>query len=1055
MTNTQQLQNAPHPLKSHILHASWQPGATFAEDCLCAVWVTEQGETREGIQLPHHIPLANIFKQCGITEPISVDRDIARLSGLQFTQFIHALSQQSVDFTLSREIELFVRVYVFAQELVKHGEFAAIALPSRLSPSAALDALMRMAESGDDSAPLGAAGNGKYTALWVPTWSDLSTVALRRQYLSSAEVWKCSWQADCGWKQRDHARIVLDLWVCKAVDHAVRLALTNVIDALVSEQKTSYRVMYRGEEDVFTNWRRALQFEPREFEADGWLVTRVVKQGLASSGWRKRTLIDASGENLYTISFELVGPSTTLDDWSIQFFIEHRVFHTKRSLEDYFTCEHRSFAIGRDLLVQPDVWILQRLFKAAEAYSPILDALSTSTPWLSLIAPEDVYAFITEALPRLRAAGFTVHTPVLDHAEASNVRIRVHVKKAKMKKQSVLHSPNGVHWFDADQLVEFDWGVAIEDQEMSKAAFIEMVEKRTPYVQLGGSWRLVPLDDILKQVELLTGNRAMGLTNLLDVSRMMLQSDEQVDTENPVAVDIAFDDEAMDIAQVLRVLASAHEPPLVATPSSFQGTLRHYQAIGFAWLVQLRSIGCGACLADDMGLGKTIQVLAYFLHLKETKEIVGVHLLVCPTSLVQNWKREIARFAPSLGVYVHHGVVRNVESDNVHPLDAARDECDLVLTTYATAVRDADLLQARTWDTIVLDEAQNIKNALTKQSEAVSQLRGVQRIALTGTPVENRLEELWAIFHFVNPGYLGNRAWFRRIFAEPITNHPQSKQATRLQHLLRPVLLRRRKTDPSIQLELPEKWEMRSFASLTIEQASVYQSIVNQLFTGIGERGAMSRRGQILAALVRLKQVCDHPCLVTGGSPDAARSGKLKLLIDLLEDVVADGECALIFTQFRDMGDLICDALAEHFGWRPKFLHGGLTANARGNMVEAFQSGADASPVFVLSLKAGGVGLNLTRANHVFHFDRWWNPAVEDQATDRAFRIGQERDVQVHKLVCGGTLEERIDALIESKRQLSAAVIGESSESWVTELDDESLRQLFMLDEKLAVEGDD
>jgi len=1056
MTELQQLTNVPHLLNSPLLHVIWQPGTTWTDNGTYRVWLADPAQqavetTEMGTSAPLHTWLAE--QQIDV---ILVDQDICSLSGESVLSLLRALAAVPGKWILAADAELFVRVFAFAKEIAKRGEYVALALPTRLTPEAALGTIVRMAETGDD-APIGASGNGRYSAMWIPTWRDIQFRALRRLYEAHAQVhWKQGWQTGCGWRQRDHAQILLDLWICKAVDHWVRVGLTDVVDALSSsEQKTNYRVMYRGEEEVFTHWRRALQSDDRGFEADGWLVTRVVRQGLAQSGWRGQTLFDASGAELYVVSFELSGPKSQDDDWALCAFVTHRVFGTRWPLQDYWKQRARVWEVGRDALEHPDEWILTALHEAGKVYAPITAALASRTPWRCRIVAEAVYEFITDALPRLVEAGYVIHTPALDNAEPSNVRIRVHVKRSKLKAQTGGGGGQGIRWFDAEQLVEFDWGVAIDNEEISKAAFTELVEKRTPYVQLGGSWKLVPLDEILKQVDALSGNRPMGSTNLLDVSRLMLQGEDAASATNAVEVDIAFDDEAMDVAQVMRVLATAHEPTVVDTPASFHGTLRHYQAVGFSWLLQLRSIGCGACLADDMGLGKTIQVLAYLLHLKEHGEQQGIHLLICPTSLLQNWKREIARFAPSLNVYIHHGSTRHQLEHDVHPLDAALAYTDLVLTTYATVVRDAEMFQSRGWDAIVVDEAQNIKNAQTKQSEAVRQLTAVQRIALTGTPVENRLDELWAIFQFANPGYLGNRAWFRRVFAEPITNNPHSKQSQRLQRLLRPVLLRRRKTEPSIQIELPEKWEMRAFAALTVEQATVYQSIVNQLFTGIDDRSAMSRRGHILAALVRLKQVCDHPCLVTGGNTQATRSGKLKLLLDLMEDVVAEGEAALVFTQFRDMGELLCDALQAHFGWRPKFLHGGLTATARGNMVEAFQSGSDPCPVFVLSLKAGGVGLNLTRANHVFHYDRWWNPAVEDQATDRAFRIGQQRDVQVHKLVCSGTLEERIDALIEAKRQLSAAVIGESSEAWVTELDDESLRQLFMLDEKLAVEEED
>ncbi|MBX5437433.1 MAG: DEAD/DEAH box helicase [Alicyclobacillaceae bacterium] len=629
-----------------------------------------------------------------------------------------------------------------------------------------------------------------------------------------------------------------------------------------------------------------------------------------------------------------------------------------------------------------------------------------------------------------------------------------------------------------------------------------MVEQRSPLVQIGGSWRLVPLDLIVQQIRMLEDAGSGGAAGLLPFSRalLMAQAEEDVPVEVVVADDAdgaassGADADGSDRPEgafhplgALRVLLGAGEVRLLPPPQGLRGTLRHYQQYGFSWLVHLRNAGFGACLADDMGLGKTIQVIACLLHLKETGRAEGPHLLLCPTSLLPNWRSEVARFAPSLRVYVHHGSSRETHAEAF--AQAVRGY-DVVLTTYATAVRDQELLGGIRWDTVVADEAQNIKNPDTKQSKAVCGLPSRHRIALTGTPVENRLEELWAIFHFTHPGYLGSLPWFRRTFANPVSAQPDSGAARVLQRLLAPVLLRRRKTEASIQIELPEKWETSQYAALTAEQAALYQAVVNRLFHGLSERAgddasatagasaagrlgnggarggssgsgpgggegygaargaaarAMSRRGQILSALVRLKQVCDHPCLLVGGRKDPERSGKLRLLLELLEEVRERGEAALVFTQFRDMGELICDVLEDRWGRRPPFLHGGLGAAQRGALVEAFQAGRDPSPVLVLSLKAGGVGLNLTRANHVFHYDRWWNPAVEDQATDRVFRIGQSRDVQVHKLVCAGTLEERIDQMIAAKRALSNAVVG-ASEQWVTELDDQALRELFALD---------
>ena len=415
-------------------------------------------------------------------------------------------------------------------------------------------------------------------------------------------------------------------------------------------------------------------------------------------------------------------------------------------------------------------------------------------------------------------------------------------------------------------------------------------------------------------------------------------------------------------------------------------------------------------------------------------------LLVCPMSLVGNWQRESARFAPGLKVHVHHGAER---LSGAALQDAVRGS-DLVLTTYALAARDRDELASVEWGRVVLDEAQNVKNAAARQSQAVRAFRTPRRIALTGTPVENRLAELWSILDFLNPGLLGPVAAFRRRFATPIERFHDTERAAELQRLTRPFILRRLKTDRRIIRDLPEKHEMRVFCNLTREQASLYQATVDEMLARIEASEGIERRGLVLATLTRLKQVCNHPAhLLRDGSAMEGRSGKVARLEEILEEVLELGDRALVFTQFAEMGHLLRGHLEARFGSEVPFLHGATSKTARDTLVARFQEG-DGPSILLLSLKAGGTGLNLTAANHVIHFDRWWNPAVEDQATDRAFRIGQRRDVQVRKLVCAGTLEERIDAMIEEKKQLAESVLG-AGEAWLTELSTAQLRQVVAL----------
>jgi SNF2 family DNA or RNA helicase len=491
--------------------------------------------------------------------------------------------------------------------------------------------------------------------------------------------------------------------------------------------------------------------------------------------------------------------------------------------------------------------------------------------------------------------------------------------------------------------------------------------------------------------------------------------------------------------------------PLTA-PADFSGELRRYQERWLAWLSFLGDLGVGAVLADDMGLGKTVQLLALISATASAPAnrsgnagvqggSFGKTLLVCPMSLVGNWQREATRFTPNLRVHVHHGADRLAGGD----FAAAVEDADLVITTYQIATRDRETLSAARWARVVCDEAQAIKNHATAQAKAVRALPAASRVAVTGTPVENQLSELWSIMEFTNPGLLGSASSFRENYAVPVERHGSQEASDRLRRITRPFVLRRLKTDKSIISDLPDKQEIKVWCNLTQEQASLYQATVTDMLARIEEAdGDIQRRGLVLATMARLKQVCNHPAHLLGdGSRLAGRSGKLERLEEICEEIAADGDKALLFTQYAEWGRLLQPYLSSRIGCTVAFLHGGVPKKQRDAMVARFQS-ADEPILFLLSLKAGGTGLNLTSANHVIHVDRWWNPAVEDQATDRAFRIGQRRDVQVRKFVCVGTLEEKIDAMIESKKDLAEQIVG-TGESWLGNLSMAELRSVVAL----------
>jgi SNF2 family DNA or RNA helicase len=448
-----------------------------------------------------------------------------------------------------------------------------------------------------------------------------------------------------------------------------------------------------------------------------------------------------------------------------------------------------------------------------------------------------------------------------------------------------------------------------------------------------------------------------------------------------------------------------------------------------------------------MGLGKTIQTLSLIQRDRRAGAARPV-LLVCPTSVVGNWQKEAARFTPELSVMVHHGVTRSRGDAFVKQAS----EHAMVVSSYSLLHRDFEHLKDVPWAGIVLDEAQNIKNPETKQAAAARSLNADYRIALTGTPVENNVGDLWSMMEFLNPGMLGNRAEFKRNFFMPIQSGRDPDAAVRLKKVTGPFVLRRLKTDKSIIDDLPEKQEMKVFCTLTKEQASLYAAVVKDSMDAIKSAEGMKRKGIVLATITRLKQVCNHPAqLLRDNSPLEARSGKLTRLSEMIEEAMSVGDRVLIFSQFAEMGFMLQRHLQETFGRETLFLHGGVPKKQRDQMVERFQEEKDGPPLFILSLKAGGTGLNLTRANHVFHFDRWWNPAVENQATDRAFRLGQTKNVQVHKFVCAGTFEEKIDQMIEQKKEIAANVVG-TGEGWLTELSTSQLKDLFALQRAAVAE---
>lgn len=678
--------------------------------------------------------------------------------------------------------------------------------------------------------------------------------------------------------------------------------------------------------------------------------------------------------------------------------------------------------------------ILSSLGQAAGICLRIADSLKTAQPSGYELTPEGVHEFLTEKALILEQAGFGVMLPAWWTRTGTKTRLAVKASVASPKLQ-------GGGGMTLDSIVQVNWDIALGGERLTPKELEELARMKTPLVRVRGQWVEVKTSEIQQAIDFWK-RKAPAECTAGDIVKMA------VGASRP-AHDVSFAgvDSSGWIEDLIQQLDGQSQLEDIETPETFSGTLRPYQKRGYSWLAFLRTWGFGACLADDMGLGKTIQTLA-LIQLDRHNGVTNPVLLACPTSVVNNWRKEAERFTPDVTVLIHHGTDR-------HKGAAFKKEAKkhaLVITSYGLMQRDMKLFNDISWAGIVLDEAQNIKNPETKKSRAARSLHADYRIALTGTPVENNVGDLWSIMEFLNPGLLDTQAEFKRRFFIPIQAWRDEQAAERLKRITGPFILRRLKTDKSIITDLPEKMEMKVYCTLTKEQASLYEAILKETEEALVDAEAIGRKGLILATLSKLKQVCNHPAQFLGDNssvPD--RSGKVARLTEMLEEIIEAGDRALLFSQFSEMGGILQRCLQDTFGREVLFLHGAVPKKKRDRMVERFQSEHDAPPIFILSLKAGGTGLNLTNANHVFHFDRWWNPAVENQATDRAFRIGQKRNVQVHKFICAGTLEEKIDEMIERKKEVAEKVVG-TGEGWLTELSNDELKNILTLD-KNAVQG--
>ncbi|HMO19144.1 MAG TPA: SNF2-related protein [Oligoflexia bacterium] len=691
------------------------------------------------------------------------------------------------------------------------------------------------------------------------------------------------------------------------------------------------------------------------------------------------------------------------------------------------------------------------------------------------VSAEEAHQLLTRYQPILKEIGVSIKAPSWWEESASAVGL---VVKLKPRGGVTDEEPN---IFSSSSLVDFSWSLTVGESELSLEEFEALLEEGRSLLYVGNQWVSFNNAKIKKSIEELKIKSPQRSFTLFDALRLGLGGISGLSDLEVVRVDSqGWIRKILDYGSISEVDQKL--------PESFKGVLRPYQSLGVSWLFFLSKIGIGGCLADDMGLGKTIQVLALLAKEKEARNKSTPHqpnLLIVPMSILGNWEAEAKKFVPELDVYIHHGSFRESGANFQKSVIGK----DLIVTTYSIVHRDYKSFRKIPWYRIILDEAQNIKNVDTKQTKAVRSLveelsrsdvfisgspdssvnqksetlkheqvvnqklpSGPLRLALTGTPLENRLQELWSILDFLNPGLLGSLDEFRKRYVNPIEKSRETEAANQLGRLIKPFVLRRTKQDPEIAAELPEKIEMESLVPLTPEQASLYAATLEQMMPKVREAEGIHRKGLVLSVITKLKQICVHPSLVLKDDrPLTGRSGKLQLLEELLETILDQGDRTLVFTQFAQWGHLLAPYLASRFDTTVPFFHGGLNRASREDIVRDFQS-EQGPRLLVLSLKAGGFGLNLTRANQVIHIDQWWNPAIQNQATDRAYRIGQRSNVQVRTLISRGTLEEKINMLHKEKLELAQTIVG-TTRNVITELSADALEDLLQLQTTLITDS--
>ena len=665
--------------------------------------------------------------------------------------------------------------------------------------------------------------------------------------------------------------------------------------------------------------------------------------------------------------------------------------------------------------------IVEKQLNYAIRYMPELEDLFEDESKLALdLNLNEVYKIITQTAYYLQKAQIEVILPKeLVNVVVPRASINAKVKASRSKELADIFNNTSSSKIALDDILDFSYEIAIGNEKISLEEFNKLVENSSGLVKYKNKYVLIDKEESKKIFE------QIAKANLKSLSRMELIHASM--SGQLYQYDFDYD------SAFARVIQDFTKPVDVTPPAELKGELRPYQMTGLKWLWTNISKGFGVCMADDMGLGKTIQVISLILKMKEEKSLDKPVLVICPTTLIGNWMKELQMFAPSLDAVVYHGAERQLDVKH-----------DVILTTYAIMRIDVEELKKQQWGMIIVDEAQNIKNPDTAQTLAIKMLKSDVKVAMTGTPVENRLTELWSIFDFINTGYLGSLKDFQKSYAIPIERFKENSRAAKLKMSISPFVLRRLKTDKHVITDLPEKMVINDYCYLSKSQAVLYEKTLNEMMEKISGFTGINRRGNIFKLITALKQICNHPYqFLKGGEISKELSGKMDKCISTVQNILDNNEKTLIFTQYKEMGDILCKVIAEECNTDPLFFHGSLTVPQREDLIDRFQNNED-SKLMILSLKAGGTGLNLTSATNVIHYDLWWNPAVEDQATDRTYRIGQDKNVMVHRMITLGTFEEKIDEMLKSKKELADLAVYEG-EKIITELSDEEIYEIFTL----------